>query len=33
MHDYESSRRKCYVKHALDKARGAITRATGKASI
>jgi len=33
MHDYESSRRKGYVKHALDKARGAITRATGKASI
>jgi hypothetical protein len=33
MHDYQSSRRKGYVKHALDKARAAIARATGKGSV
>lgn len=33
MHDFQSSRRKGYVKHALDKARAAICCATGKRSV
>ena len=33
MHDYQSSVRKGYVKHALDQARIAILRATARASV
>lgn len=31
MHDYESSRRKGYVKHAMDEARSALEKAKGDA--
>jgi hypothetical protein len=33
MHDYQSSVRKGYVKHALDQARAAILKATGRATV